>query len=145
MIDRRKAKETMSDPGRKEIDYERLQELAQLRERPFISNAPVVGPLIVRFRSAWNGVSTRWYVRPMADQQSTFNQLLIEALRRLESRLDEIAGLVSELDLRLVEQDRDQARLTHDLGELAAEIIQMRRALQAVEAQPSPEQDNRQV
>jgi hypothetical protein len=61
----------------------RLDQAARLREPAFTSGAPVIGPLIVRARRAWNWMSTKWYVRPVLDQQSQFNALTVEALKRV--------------------------------------------------------------
>lgn len=48
-------------------------------EVPFRSNAPVVGPLIVAIRSAWNWMSTKWYVRPLIHQLVSFNAVVVRA------------------------------------------------------------------
>lgn len=64
-----------------------LRNLWQVREHPFVSNVPVLGPLIVRFRQAWNSVSTRWYVSPLIEQQSQVNWRLMEANRLLAEEL----------------------------------------------------------
>ncbi len=46
---------------------------AALQERPFTSRGAVFGRLIVAVRSLWNSVSTKWYVRPLVQQQTVFN------------------------------------------------------------------------
>lgn len=56
---------------------DQLRSTATLREHRFRSRIPLVGPLIVRFRELWNGVSTRWYVRPLIQQQSEFNEQIV--------------------------------------------------------------------
>ncbi len=129
-----------------------LRELAQLPEHRFSSTVPLIGGLIAAFRREWNNISTRWYVSPMADQQSAFNQLAVEQLAGLLVRAEEQAaqlaqlqGTVAELaraisdDQRglqaqtarlqtwLVEQDHEQAELRHDLGELAVFATQLAR------------------
>ena len=40
-------------------------------------------PFVVRLRGAWNGVSTRWYVRPNFDQQTRYNLALERAVREV--------------------------------------------------------------
>ena len=57
--------------------------LARLRPQPFVSHAPIVGPLIVWLRTAWNSVSTRWYIQPLVEQQNRFNAATAEELRRI--------------------------------------------------------------
>jgi hypothetical protein len=82
-----------------------------LREPSFSSHAPLVGPIIVTIRRFWNWMSTKWYVRPILDQQSDVNsraaslisdlvqwhELDADRLRRLETR-------VAELEQRLDRQ-----------------------------------------
>jgi hypothetical protein len=50
-----------------------------VREVPFRSNAPLVGPLIVAVRNFWNWMSTKWYTRALLQQQVTFNALVTQA------------------------------------------------------------------
>lgn len=90
-----------------------------VEERPFTSQIPLIAPLIVRLREAWNSIATKWYVRPLLAQQNQFNQLLAQRL--------------NDLDERLIQQDRDQANLTHDLGELVVQLQQMNHLLQSID------------
>jgi GT2 family glycosyltransferase len=62
---------------------------AALREHVFRSRLPLVGSLVAGFRRLWNDVSTRWYVRPLIEQQSAFNAALVERLAEIEARLGE--------------------------------------------------------
>jgi hypothetical protein len=96
-----------------------LYDKAEIKEQPFRSPTRMVGPLIARFRSLWNSVSTKWYVRPLLQQQNRFNQLLVERLQ--------------DHDVRLIEQDRDQTALTHDLADVAAQLKQTNRHLASIE------------
>ena len=91
----------------------------QVEERPFASNSPWFGSLIVRFRTLWNSIATRWYVLPLLTQQNDVNR---QANLYLHS-----------LDRRLIEQDREQVQLTHDLGEITAQLIQTNRFLQSID------------
>lgn len=54
---------------------------AQIREQPFVSHAPIIGPFIIRLRYAWNWMSTKWWVLPMVAQQNRFNLELIGVLQ----------------------------------------------------------------
>ncbi len=94
-----------------------------VREQPFTSNAPLVGPLIVRVRAAWNWMSTQWYVRPLLDQQNRFNTEVAAALdelaavstRRSEMRervVDSLKALIAALEEQHTAQDA--LRLDHD-------------------------------
>jgi GT2 family glycosyltransferase len=94
-----------------------LSELARLEPRPFRSRLPGVAT----FRSAWNWMSTRWYVAPILDQQSDFNRLAAGALARVESRLSALeqrlvlqAALLAEIDRDLVALARRVAAATAD-------------------------------
>lgn len=129
----------------------RLREMARLEERPFSSRAPIFGPLIAAFRAAWNDVSTRWYVRPIAEQQSTFNAAAAEELQALYGVTDKLAGSCGEAEafqlelarLRewLIDQDREYAQLRRDLGELSLVVGQHARALAAAPADPPSDAD----
>lgn len=94
---------------------------AEVEERPFTSHTPLVGPLIARFRAAWNRISTQWYVRPLLAQQNRYNRLLAERLH--------------DVDARLVAQDRALTQLTHDLAETSAQLAQARQELAALRAE----------
>jgi hypothetical protein len=110
-----------------------LSELAVLNEQPFVSRVPVLGPLIARFRTLWNNVSTRWYVRPLTHQQSLFNLALLDELAALraenEALRNELQSRIGPLQEWLISQDRDQAELRHDLGETAAQVGQLMRQM----------------
>ena len=82
---------------------EMLSEDQTLQEQPFTSRVPVFGPLIVAFRDLWNSVATKWYVRPIAQQQSLFNAQLVNYLRTVEERLQghslDLAENIDELTI----------------------------------------------
>jgi hypothetical protein len=87
-----------------------LMLIHQLEEPEFSSEAPIIGPWIVRFRQLWNWMSTKWYVRPILKQQSTVNGqialLLIEmeaivndnqqTINRLQERVSQLESLVTQ-------------------------------------------------
>ena len=101
------------------MSEEWLAEKAEVREQPFRSETAVVGPLIARFRELWNAVATKWYVRPLLEQQNRFNRLVVARLH--------------DQDARLVAQDREQTALTHDVAALAAQLTQAKRRLASLE------------
>lgn len=94
-------------------------EKAEIHEQPFRSPTRLVGPLIARFRALWNSVSTKWYVRPLLQQQNRLNHLLVERLH--------------DHDLRLIDQDREQTALAHDLAEVAAQLRKTNRLLASID------------
>lgn len=95
--------------------YESLAELiakSYLDEPDFVSNAPLVGPLIVSVRRLWNWISTRWYVLPILRAQSDVNahtarlvsdlaqwhELDARRLHQLESRITELEARLAGLE-----------------------------------------------
>jgi hypothetical protein len=107
---------------------QKLAEQWQVQERPFTSNAPLIGPLIVRLRRFWNNLSTTWYVRPLLQQQNEFNHLLTRYL-------DDLTAIDAELNGRLTVADRDQVDLSRQLAELTYAVNRMNQRLSAIEAQ----------
>lgn len=105
-----------------------LAEKWQVQERPFTSNAPLIGPLIVRLRRFWNNLSTTWYVRPLLQQQNEFNHLLTRYL-------DDLTMIDAELNGRLIAADQDQVDLSRQLAELTYAVNHMNQRLAAIEAQ----------
>jgi hypothetical protein len=100
-------------------DYDWLVVKSQIQERPFTSETAVIGSLITRFRELWNNVSTKWYVRPLLQQQNEFNHLVAHAIR--------------EHDDWLITLDREQTALNHNTAELTTQLIQMNRLLHSVD------------
>lgn len=74
----------------------RLTAAAVLQERPFTSTVPLIGPLIARFRTAWNDVASRWYLNHLMTQQNAFNALAVTHLERYETELREQMALLEE-------------------------------------------------
>jgi glycosyltransferase involved in cell wall biosynthesis len=98
-----------------------LRQKARLQEYVFSSTIPFFGKLIAWFRNAWNSVATKWYVRPLIDQQTAFNLAVVDQLAQQQQILDADAV---ELESWLVEEDREQTRLTRQVAELAARASQ---------------------
>lgn len=99
----------------------------QVQERPFTSNAPLIGPLIVRLRRFWNNLSTTWYVRPLLQQQNEFNHLLARYL-------DELTAVDAELNGRLTAADQDQVDISRQLAELTYAVNRLNQRLANIEA-----------
>lgn len=72
-----------------------------LHEKPFTSNLPVFGTLIVAMRRAWNWMSTRWYVLPIVQQQAQLNQRLLLVINELTQRQELDARRIAQLETRL--------------------------------------------
>ncbi len=146
----RRLKTEVGLPPVPSLNIERLRQLATLQEHRFRSSIPLIGPLIARLRAGWNSVSTKWYVRPLLQQQNEFNELVATAiaaqdaelhiqaaqLSDLEGRLAEEAIRLGELQARihdhdawLIARDREQSELVRDLAELRLLLVQMNRLL----------------
>jgi len=117
-------------------EHERLRARAVLREHRFHSDVPLIGPLIAWARERWNSIATKWYVRPLIQQQSEFNQAVVDRLTDMEMRLqqheqlirqvadqenyllqqdEQLVGRIAELESRLLRQHELLAKMTADL------------------------------
>lgn len=89
-----------------------IELLAQepLHPLPFTSQIPILGPLIVTVRRAWNWMAAKWYILPLVQQQARLNQQLILLLNELVQRQElsqrRIAELEERLARRLAEKDK---------------------------------------
>lgn len=90
-----------------------LEAQAVVEERPFASNTPIIGFLIVRFREAWNSVAAKWHVRPLLQQQNAFNQLVAQQLREQQAwlRSQQQGWQISETSELLAEISRLQQQI----------------------------------
>jgi len=98
----------------------RLSAAAELRERPFVSAVPLVGPFIAAFRTAWNNIASRWYLGHLMTQQNAFNRLAVAEMERLERELREQMVLLEEQVVVGVELREEIDRLQARLAELNA-------------------------
>ena len=138
-----------------------LRATTTLQEYRFRSQVPLIGPLIARFRELWNAVATKWYVRPLIQQQNEINQQLVAALaaqaaglrdvasrlamdeERLannearldqqETRLDQQEARLHDHDGWLIEQDREQSATICDLSDTALRLVQANKRLVELE------------
>ena len=95
------------------------QRTARITPQPFRSDAPVIGPLIVWFRNAWNQVATKWFVLPLVEQQNAYNSALLQALEQAVQDRERLAAT-------LVAYNREGGR---ELAELADEVRRLRARL----------------
>jgi hypothetical protein len=107
----------MKDQNLEEQEW--LFEQGEIVEQPFSSGVPLFSPLIVWFRTMWNSVATKWYVRPMLDQQNDFNRQVVERIRDYEAYTYNVSS----------EQERDLGRLRHDMAALHLQLTQLNRRL----------------
>jgi hypothetical protein len=91
-----------------------------LREHRFESRTPVLGPLIVRLRTAWYNVAARWGDQSIISQQVTCNQT--------------VAQQIAEHDQRLIVADRDLTELTRTVAELTQQVIELSHTVEELQA-----------
>lgn len=103
-----------------------LKNRQEIHERGFVSGVPIIGPLIVRIRTQWNNVATRWYVLPLVQQQNEFN-------RQLVATLEDIREHLAALEENLADLDGDQMELAKDMAETRYQLIRLRKEIQAIE------------
>jgi GT2 family glycosyltransferase/glycosyltransferase involved in cell wall biosynthesis len=118
-----------------------LEAVQVVRERPFTSNVPVLGRLFVAVRSLWNSISTKWYVRPLIQQQTDFNIRVVGYLRIVQEQFEIIGWLsrrVDQLEIggneqgRLLQgQLRDAAQNIRELTVLAEQVAALKARLTA--------------
>lgn len=74
-----------------------------LREHPFESRAPIIGPLIVKLRYLWNWMSTKWYILPILKQQNDFNTATTKTLRETLTTVESLAQSLQHLQAQMAE------------------------------------------
>jgi O-antigen chain-terminating methyltransferase len=89
-----------------------------IREQPFTSHVPVVGPLIVAVRNLWNWMSTKWYVQPLLHQQLEFNALAARAFLEMSAEHQVLAERVRQLEKVSTEQGKEIRLLREQIKSL---------------------------
>lgn len=92
-----------------------------VREAPFTSQAPYIGPVIVAVRNFWNWMSTKWYVRAILQQQVGFNGLVARALIDGHAAHGTLAAEVRQLEALCQQQSDQIALLTREIERLRSE------------------------
>jgi hypothetical protein len=104
-----------------------------VQERPFVSHTPIIGWLIVAIRTAWNNVSTRWYVLPLLQQQNEVNRLLV-------NQLQEQWEMLELLHSRLIAQSREQSEMIHDMAAMELQLRQLQQKIAQLTARLEQEE-----
>jgi hypothetical protein len=129
--------DTAPAPTQEKQAEQALRELhskANVVERPFVSNKPLVGPVIVAIREMWNSVSTKWFVRAILQQQNDFNVSVARLLEALQGDVRRLIEMESRLSDRIYEGDRDNTVLAKGLVELSLGLEEIRHKLDEREA-----------
>jgi septal ring factor EnvC (AmiA/AmiB activator) len=103
-------------------DSDQLIAYGVLHEHRFVSNAPVLGLVIARLRSAWYSVAARWGDQAIITQQTVYNQAATQRLAELNRR-------IVELDQRIILADHDLVNVTRTAAEMSQQITELRRQL----------------
>ncbi len=90
-----------------------LAQRATVTEQPFRSDKPILGGLIVWFRSFWINIAAKWFIRPIIQQQNEFNQELVRQLREAEAQL--------------LAQDKTITELTRQIAQLSAQSVALKK------------------
>jgi GT2 family glycosyltransferase len=104
-----------------------------LKEQPFHSDAPLIGPAVARLREAVNNISTRWYALPLVQQQTEFNADVVTMLAAVESALAKSLASLETLNLLEARRNLDVAELVQELSTLAERLQAMERRLSEAE------------
>jgi hypothetical protein len=83
-----------------------------VKPQPFASSAPVVGPLVVAVRSAWNWMSTKWYILPLLEQQNRFNVSVARLWAELVAYLSNVPAFAQETRSRFEKLEAQVEALT---------------------------------
>jgi len=99
-------------------------------ERPFHSDKPLIGGIIIWLRQLWNSVATQWYVRPLLEQQNEINRQLVLELARVREEVSVEQAIASALDQ---EQADLRRQTTETLLSLTEELHELRRRVEQLE------------
>ncbi|HNT74059.1 MAG TPA: hypothetical protein PKH77_03450 [Anaerolineae bacterium] len=99
-------------------EWEDHSHLAVVQEQPFVSNIPFFGKFVVRFRYAWNWMSTKWWVQPMVQQQNVFNAWVLWFLREML----EVVGFLGRRDAL----NAEVVTLREEVRELRAQVMALK-------------------
>jgi GT2 family glycosyltransferase len=102
-------------PSSRAQHLDELKTMWKIEERPFVSDKPIVGPLIARIRELWNSVAAKWFVRAQMQQQMMFNLTVVRTLA-------DFTALVDEIQAQARDADQDSALLAERLVELGERI-----------------------
>ena len=89
-----------------------------IREQPFVSRVPILGPLIVAVRYLWNWMSTKWYVQSLLQQQVGFNALTVRALHEVNIEHQLRAEGMQRLEEQYEKLEEKNRQLSMQIGRL---------------------------
>jgi GT2 family glycosyltransferase len=116
--------------------FEELQSRQVIREQPFVSQVPVVGPLIAALRQQWHNFAVRWSIVPVMQQQNRFNVQVSDFLRLQMTMDDQLREALRRTQQAGIGRERDIAENMREINEIAERLAAL---LQIV----SPEHDEK--
>lgn len=102
-----------------------LRQAWEIREHEFRSDVPVIGGLIAAFRRLWNRISTEWYVKPVIQQQTQFNGLVLAMLEQQAYDRQRLGEVLAEY---VGENGREIAELAQELRRLNVALEKLHRS-----------------
>jgi archaellum component FlaC len=97
-----------------------MEDAWQVVERPFTSDVPIIGPLIVFVRERWNRFAAKWYVLKVQEQQNRFNWLILE----LAHQVADIRAGMEDRDRRVQAGMEDRDRRIQARFEMLDQLIE---------------------
>lgn len=97
MVAQPAARSALSEEGGLATTLAELNARWVVREVPFTSRVPVLGPLIVAVRNFWNWMSTKWYVRGILQQLMGFNALVVRAFSEVNAEHQDLVRELSQV------------------------------------------------
>lgn len=102
--------------------FEELQSRQVIREQPFVSQVPVVGPLIAALRQQWHNFAVRWSIVPVIQQQVRFN-VQVSDLLRLQMHMDDLLReALRHAQRTSIGHERDIAENMREINEIAERL-----------------------
>lgn len=122
-------------------EHDSLRARARLKEWQFTSHLPIVGRLISVARNGIFSIASRWPLRFMQQQQSEFNERVLdfieEAQRDRQQETERVAALQSaleranshilNLERQAIENDQAAIETRHDIAELGLAFVRAQR------------------
>ncbi len=107
----------------------------RVHEQPFRSRLPVVGRLVVWIREKWNSVATKWYVRPLIEQQNEINRRLAGELEQVREEALVVQNILVSLDSEQLDARRVEVGALYTLAD---EVRRLHQRLEALESGSVP-------
>jgi hypothetical protein len=90
-------------------DVRKLESKTLIKQQPFVSHAPVIGSLIVKIRTFWNWMSTKWYALPLIRQQNDYNMIVSQTMRDFVAATESLSQSMRDLQVRVAALEETQS------------------------------------